>query len=88
MIRLGDGTEESHRRVQEALNDYYVYAAELLESNEADKIMAEEGISVDLAYIRPMVEERIDFVLSEAKAELPEISVRASMPMSIFFMLK
>ncbi len=73
MIRLGDGTEESHRRVQEALNDYYVYAAELLESNEADKIMAEEGISVDLAYIRPMVEERIDFVLAEAKLEKPVV---------------
>ncbi len=28
------------------------------------------------------------FVLSDAKAELPEISVRASKPMSIFFMLK
>lgn len=73
MIRLGDGTEESHLRVQKALDDYYVYAGELLQSNEADKIMAEEGFSTDLEYIRPMVEERIDFVLKEAKLKKPEV---------------
>jgi ring-1,2-phenylacetyl-CoA epoxidase subunit PaaC len=74
MIRLGDGTDESHRRVQEALNDYFIYSKELLVPNEVDKIMAEEGIGVDLEYIKPLVEERISFVLQEATLTAPKIA--------------
>jgi ring-1,2-phenylacetyl-CoA epoxidase subunit PaaC len=72
VIRLGDGTPESHERMQAALDDYYVYAAELLQPNEVDDILAEEGIGVDLLYIQPAVEARIDAVLKEATLLKPK----------------
>ncbi len=72
VIRLGDGTPESHERMQAALDDYYVYAAELLQPNEVDDILAEEGIGVDLLYIQPAVEARIDAVLKEATLRKPK----------------
>ncbi len=72
LIRLGDGTPESHQKTQLALNDYYGFAAELLQPNEVDNIMAEEGIGVDLEYIKPLVEERINTILKEATLEKPK----------------
>lgn len=72
VIRLGDGTAESKQKIQTALNDYYTYAAELLEPNEVDNIMAEEGIGVDLVYIKPLVEERVNMVLEEATLQKPK----------------
>jgi ring-1,2-phenylacetyl-CoA epoxidase subunit PaaC len=57
LLRLGDGTEESHRRVQKALDDYFPYALELLEMTEIDNQMLEKGIGVDLQIIAPKVKE-------------------------------
>lgn len=72
VVRLGDGTAESHRRVQNALNDYWQFQGELLDMNETDKIMAEEGIGVDLEYIKPLVMQKIEDVLQQATLTRPE----------------
>src|SRR5699024_6380758 len=45
--RLGDGTEESHRRMQTALNDLWTYTEELFEKTPADEKMITEGVGVD-----------------------------------------
>lgn len=66
MIRLGDGTEESHKRVQTAVNEHWMYSAETMMSNKVDSIMAQEGVGVDLAGIKRMWEEKVSAVLEEA----------------------
>ena len=71
VIRLGDGTEESHQRVQTALNQLWRYADELFFMDQVDQQMIEEGFGVDLALLRPIWMERIQNVLIESTLELP-----------------
>ena len=72
MIRLGDGTEESHQRIQTALNDLWMYSGELLEASEADKAMLAEGVGVDLEKIAPMWHQKVEEILAIATLEKPE----------------
>lgn len=74
VIRLGDGTKESHERIQNALNDYWSFHGELLMPDEIDVIMAETEIGVDLNEIKPLVEQKIDEVLKLATLDKPTSS--------------
>lgn len=71
LIRLGDGTEESHRRAQDSLNLLHRYAEEMFFMDEVDKTLIEQGIAVDLEALRPAYNERIQEVLSTATLTLP-----------------
>jgi ring-1,2-phenylacetyl-CoA epoxidase subunit PaaC len=71
MIRLGDGTEESHDRIQEALNDRWMYSGELFLKSDADAAMTDTGAGVDLTQIKTLWRERIDAVINEATLSLP-----------------
>src|SRR5690606_15375864 len=48
IIRLGDGTEESHTRIQQAVNDLWEYTGEMFVMDQVDEIMIAEGVGVDL----------------------------------------
>ncbi|RYE26089.1 MAG: phenylacetate-CoA oxygenase subunit PaaI [Sphingobacteriales bacterium] len=71
VIRLGDGTEESHKRMQEAINERWAYTGELLTMNATDKAALAQGIGVDLDAIRHLWQARINTVLAEANLTLP-----------------
>lgn len=71
VIRLGDGTEESHAKMQEALVDIWDYAGELFEADEVDQAMLEAGIGVDLKAIKVLWDERVDAILKEATLVRP-----------------
>ena len=49
MLKLGDGTDESHRRVQKALDDVWRFTPELFAADDIDRVMLEQGIAPDLA---------------------------------------
>ena len=72
VIRLGDGTEESHRRMQDAVNWLWPYTGELTTPNETDKILLAEGIAPDLEKIGKIYEETVMPVLEEAGLQVPE----------------
>lgn len=72
MIRLGDGTEESHKKMQTALDDLWMYTGELTEMNEVDKIMIAEGIGVDLGRMKPFYDQKVADILEEATLKIPE----------------
>ncbi len=72
MERLGDGTEESHRRVQEALNDLWCYTGELFEMNEIDKVLISAGIASDLTKVKSAFDQTIFEVLQSATLTLPK----------------
>jgi len=72
VIRLGDGTEVSHEKVQTALNDLWMYTGELFEMNDFEKEMAAEGIGVDLEQLKPLWQEKVDDILKTATLSKPE----------------
>jgi ring-1,2-phenylacetyl-CoA epoxidase subunit PaaC len=71
LIRLGDGTEESHRRVQDALDDLWRFTREFFAADDVDEEMARAGIAPSLADLAPRWSARVDEVLREATLTRP-----------------
>jgi ring-1,2-phenylacetyl-CoA epoxidase subunit PaaC len=71
-LRLGDGTEESHRRMQEGIDWMWPLAAELFECDELTERLVREGIAVDARALRPAWEHVVTGVLEEATVSVPE----------------
>ena len=71
LIRLGDGTAESHRRAQEALDDLWIYAGEMFEMDADERALAAEGIAVARALLRDEWEESDRKLLAEATLARP-----------------
>ncbi len=71
LIRFGDGTEESHKRAQAALDDLWTYTGELFVEDEIHATLKKEGIAPDLAPIKKAFDETVDRVLSEATLKRP-----------------
>ncbi len=74
MIRLGDGTEESHERVQTALDDYWTYTGELLQMSDAEKALAADGIIPSADILKDKVQAHIAKVLDEATLTQPDVT--------------
>ncbi|WP_179344126.1 1,2-phenylacetyl-CoA epoxidase subunit PaaC [Winogradskyella ursingii] len=70
--RLGDGTEESKTKMQEAINDLWTYTDELFHQTEADKAMVKEGIGVDVTKLKEDYYENVSELLEESTLEVPE----------------
>jgi len=71
LVRLGDGTEESHRRVQEPLNELWRFTTELFAADEVEEEVAAAGIAPRLTELQPRWSARIDEVLQEATLVRP-----------------
>lgn len=69
--RMGDGTEESHIRIQDALNDLWRFTGELFEMNEVDALLIKEGIAVDLNPIKSKWEAHVKEVLERSTLQIP-----------------
>lgn len=73
VLRLGDGTEESHRRMQAGLEAEWPYTDELFDGSHVDPALLEAGIAVDPATLREAWEMRVAAVVSEATLTLPVV---------------
>jgi ring-1,2-phenylacetyl-CoA epoxidase subunit PaaC len=71
VVRLGDGTEESHRRVQQSLDALWRFTQEFFAADDVDEAMAREGIAPVLAELAPRWSARVDEVLREATLKRP-----------------
>jgi len=71
--RLGDGTVESHSRIQKTIDDLWTYTDELFHQTEADKVMVKEGIGVDVSKLKGSYYKTVKSVLEEATLSIPEI---------------
>lgn len=72
MKRLGDGTEESHHRIQTAINELWTYTDELFHQTEADLAMLKEGIGVDVTKLKTQYYQNVSEILEEATLQVPE----------------
>ncbi len=71
VIRLGDGTEESHSRLEKALDELWMYTGELFQPADYEQSLMPSGIVVDLADIKPLWTVRVTEVLREATLAMP-----------------
>ncbi len=71
VVRLGDGTDESHARILTAINDLWMYTGELFTMNETDKVMFQQGIAPDLDQIKTSWLASVRSVFSEATLTIP-----------------
>ena len=71
LVRLGDGTAESHNRAQRAVDQYWPYTVEFFDTQENDLALARLGIAPALAEVERDWLARIDAVLNEATLERP-----------------
>jgi ring-1,2-phenylacetyl-CoA epoxidase subunit PaaC len=71
MVRLGDGTEESHRRAQTAVDDLWAYTGEMFQADESERALIERGVAVDPAMLHPQWLATVSNVVTEATLTLP-----------------
>lgn len=72
VIGLGDGTEESHTRMQAALDLLWPYVGEMFTADAIDTQMHAAGIAPDLSTLRARFDTRIDKILTEATLTRPD----------------
>jgi ring-1,2-phenylacetyl-CoA epoxidase subunit PaaC len=71
VIRLGDGTDESHARAAAALEELWMYTGELFEMTDAERALVGKGIAVDRAAIKSGWDATVDRVVAEATLKRP-----------------
>lgn len=71
VIRLGDGTAESHQRIQESLDTLWRYTSELFYTDEVDGEMNNKGISPNMSDVFDEWNSTVHSVLKEATLTIP-----------------
>lgn len=71
IIRLGDGTEESHERTQNAFNQLWGYAAEMFEMADEEQKLVDAGIAVDRSALKAEWTSTMHAVLKQATLAIP-----------------
>jgi ring-1,2-phenylacetyl-CoA epoxidase subunit PaaC len=74
VIKLGDGTEESHGRVQAALDDLWRYTGELFAGDDVDGHLTAAGIAPDLGRLESRWRDRVTAVVGQATLKVPDPS--------------
>jgi ring-1,2-phenylacetyl-CoA epoxidase subunit PaaC len=70
--RLGDGTEESHQKMVDAVDTLWMYTGDMFEMDMVDQALVKEGIAVDLNLIKVMWEDKVKEIFAEATLTVPE----------------
>ena len=73
VLRLGDGTDESHRRMQAGLDAEWPFAEELFDNGHIDPELVRAGVAVDPTLLRDAWRTRVAAVVSEATLTLPDV---------------
>ena len=73
VIRLGDGTEESNRRMQQALENVWMFTGEMFASTPFEQQAALEGFGVDVTHtLKEAWTHKVATVFEEATLEMPK----------------
>ena len=71
IIRLGDGTEESHQRIQDALDELWKYTAEMFVEDEVDESLLADGILPSMKGLKEEWMATVNSVLEQATLTIP-----------------
>ena len=72
VIRLGDGTEESHAKVQGSVDALWSFTGEMFMADDTDRACAQAGLLPDLTEVRSAWMSRVELCLSQATLATPE----------------
>lgn len=78
LVRLGDGTDLSHERVQASLNDVWQYTGEMFEADDIDLAVQANFDGPDLSVLRELWVDEVAATVAEATLTLPEDQWMAS----------
>lgn len=71
IIRLGDGTEESHALTQAAIDHLWAFTGEMFAVDEAERGLIDKGVAIDTAALRPLWLKTVSGAIAEATLALP-----------------
>jgi len=71
IVRLGDGTDESHARAQAAIDDLWAFTGEMFEADDDERALVGAGIAIDPSALRPQWLKTVSGIVSEATLMLP-----------------
>jgi ring-1,2-phenylacetyl-CoA epoxidase subunit PaaC len=71
VVRLGDGTDESHRRMQTAIDELWMYTGEMFQPDAVDEVLEAQGTVSDVAGLRAPWLAQLRHTLTEATLTLP-----------------
>ena len=71
VVRLGDGTAESHRRAQAGIDAMWPYTGEMFERDQVERELSEAGVAVNLDALRGNWDATLDEVLARATLVRP-----------------
>jgi ring-1,2-phenylacetyl-CoA epoxidase subunit PaaC len=72
VIRLGDGTDESHQRMLKAIDELWMYTGELFMVTDYELWVTDEGIGVDTTLLKSQWEKKIREIFTEATLPYPD----------------
>ena len=72
MVRLGDGTAESHARAQTAIDDLWAFTGEMFEVDGSERALIDAGVAVDPLTLRPQWLKTVSDIVGEATLALPK----------------
>lgn len=72
VLRLGDGTEESHQHIQKGFNELWGYTGELFTMTPAEQALLADGIVVDREQLRDEWMRNMQATLQQATLTLPD----------------
>ncbi|MGH7859138.1 MAG: 1,2-phenylacetyl-CoA epoxidase subunit PaaC, partial [Candidatus Binatia bacterium] len=73
MLKLGDGTDESHERAQSALNELWRYTGELFVTDDLERRLVASKVAVESAALKPAWDAQVGDVLKRAGLTTPEV---------------
>lgn len=71
VVRLGDGTDESRRRMQAALDDLWMYTGEMFEADAVDGVLEAQGVAGGVGALREPWLAQVGSTLAAATLAMP-----------------
>lgn len=72
VLRLGDGTDESHQRIQDAFDELWTFTGEFFYQDEIDELLQNEGLATDTDNFKADWKQLVVDTLEEATLEVPD----------------
>jgi ring-1,2-phenylacetyl-CoA epoxidase subunit PaaC len=71
MVMLGDGTEESHTKIQQAIDKLWPYTGELFAMDAIDNELAAKGLACNMSTLRDEWQQHVSATLQQATLSMP-----------------
>jgi ring-1,2-phenylacetyl-CoA epoxidase subunit PaaC len=78
VIRLGDGTEESNKRISKAVDELWMFTNELFEPADYESTLIEDGTGINISTLKAKWQEKVQSTFEEATLQLPETNPNQS----------